>query len=82
MSIEREKALADIVMSCAYAIIAGQPTVTISATGKHPVGFPRGKLLSVGTNGAHNYAVNPVMVLAWVHERRMTAAPTAGRTET
>ena len=75
MAIEVEKALTDIVMSCAYAIISGSPTVTISTTGKRPAGFPLGELLSVGTNGARNYAVNPVKVLAWVHERRLTITP-------
>jgi len=75
MSAAADKVLADIVMSCAYAIIAGQPTVTISAHGKHPAGFPRGELLSVGTNGERNYAVNPVKVLAWVHARRLTTTP-------
>jgi hypothetical protein len=61
--------LSALVMSCAYAVLAGQPTVTISATGKRPPGFPRGELLSVGTDGTHNYAAHPVKVLAWVHAR-------------
>ena len=78
MAIESEKTLADIVMSCAYAIIVGQPTVTISATGKRPAGFPRGELLSVGTNGERNYAVNPVKVLAWIHAKTSSATPKGG----
>ena len=76
MATDADKILADLVMSCAYAIIAGSPTVTISATGKHPAGFPRGELLSVGANGARNYAMNPVKVLAWLHARRMRTPPT------
>ena len=58
-----------LVMQCAFAVLAGQPTITISTTGKRSFGFPCGELLSVGTNGAHNYAVHPVKVLAWVHGR-------------
>lgn len=60
---------AELAVQCVYAVMTGQPTVTISAAGKPPAGFPRGELLSVGTNGARNYAVNPVKVLAWMHER-------------
>lgn len=75
---ERERndgGLTALVMRCALAIIAGQRTVTISATGKRPEGFPRGELLSVGTNGAQNYAVCPVKALAWVHARTACASP-------
>lgn len=61
--------LTALVMQCAFAVIAGQKTVTVSATGKRPAGFPRGELLSVGMSGAHNYAVCPIKVLAWVHAR-------------
>ena len=61
--------LSALVMTCAYAVLAKQPTVTITVTGKRPQGFPRGELLSVGTNGHHNYAVHPVKVLAWIHAR-------------
>ncbi len=69
--------LTALVMRCALAVLAGQPTVTISATGKRPAGFPRGELLSVGTNGAHNYACCPVKVLAWIHGRTSRAALSA-----
>ena len=69
MSEQEAKVLADLAMTCALACVAGQPTVTISATGKRPAGFPRGELLSVGTNGARNYAAHPVKVLAWIHAR-------------
>ena len=69
-----DEMLAGIAMNCAYAVIAGQPTVTISVTGgKRPAGFPRGELLSVGTNGAQNYAVDPIKLLAWVHGRTRKA---------
>ena len=65
--------LTALVMQSAFAVIAGQKTITISSTGKRPVGFPRGELLSVGTNGAQNYAVCPIKVMAWVHSRTSRA---------
>jgi len=66
----KEDMLAGIAMNCAYAVIAGQPTVTISVVnGKRPAGFPRGELLSVGANGAQNYAVDPIKLMAWVYSR-------------
>ena len=61
--------LTALVMQCAFAVLAGQETVTISTTGKQPTGFPRGELLSEGTNGARNYAMHPVKVLGWIHAR-------------
>jgi uncharacterized protein YqfB (UPF0267 family) len=61
--------LTALVLQCAFAVIGGQKTITISATGKRPSGFPRGELLSVGTNGEHNYAVDPIKALSWVHGR-------------
>ena len=61
------KKLADLAMTCAFACVSGQSSVTITALGKRPAGFPRGELLSVGTNGAHNYACHPVAVLKWLH---------------
>jgi hypothetical protein len=66
---EESSVLADLVTSCVHAVLAGQPTVTISANGKRPPGFPRGELLSVGANGMRNYAVHPVKVLTWMHDR-------------
>lgn len=73
--------LSALVMSCAYAILAGQPTVTISSKGNPPKGFPRGELLSVGTNGASNYAVDPIKTLAWVRDRIQRVAGKAGQTQ-
>ncbi len=61
--------LTALVMQCAFAVMAGQKTITISATGKRSAGFPRGELLSIGTDGSHNYAVCPVKVMAWIHAR-------------
>ncbi len=61
--------LTALVMRCAAAVLAGHPTVTISATGSRPSTFPRGVLLSVGSDGSRNYAVCPIKVLTWVHAR-------------
>ena len=67
-----DKVLVDIAMTCALACVTGQPTVTLACKGKRPPGFPRGELLSVGTDGSHNIAVDPLKALAWV--RRMAGA--------
>jgi hypothetical protein len=67
MDDKEAKQLADLVMTSAYAVIRGAKTVTLSARGIRPAGFPRGELLSVGTDGAKNYAVDPIKVLAWIH---------------
>lgn len=66
-----EDTLVSIAMMCMMAVIEGRPTVSISATGKKLTGFPRGELLSVGTNGARNIAVDPVKVMAWIHKGTM-----------
>lgn len=57
--------------ACIAAHLARQRAVTLSiaAGQKRPAGFPRGELLSVGTNGSKNYAVDPLKVLAWLRER-------------
>ena len=69
--------LAALVMMCAYAVLTGKQTVTISATGNRLAGLPRGELLSVGTDGTRNYAVHPVKVLGWLHARTSKAAGAA-----
>lgn len=62
---ERVAALA---AQCAAAVLAGSPTVTINVTGKPPVGFPRGELLSIATDGTRNYALNPIKVLNYLRD--------------
>jgi hypothetical protein len=62
-----------LVMSCAFAILAGQKTVTISTKTKPPKGFPRCELLSVGSNGSRNYSVCPIKALTWIHNARKAA---------
>lgn len=66
---EEDGGLSALVMACAFAIRVGQRTVTITASGKRPAGFPRGELLSVGKNGQRNYAVCPVKMLGWLQAR-------------
>lgn len=68
MTEEHKKQLAGLAFDCARAVLEGRDTITVSKNGpKRVPGFPRGELLSVGTNGAHSYAVCPVKVLAWIH---------------
>jgi len=76
---EDAKVLADLAMTCAHACVAGWPTVHITTRGKRPAGFPRGELLSVGTDGSRNYACNPVKVLAWLHSRTCKTPNTEGK---
>ena len=66
-----------LVMHCAYAVLSGQTKVAISTRGKRPAGWPRGELLSVGTDGSRNYAVQPVRLLAWLHARTSRPPTTA-----
>ena len=60
---------ADLAMMCAFACVSGSATVTLSVRGLRPQGFPRGELLSIGTDGSKNYAVDPVKVLSWLRSR-------------
>lgn len=77
MSDEAAEQLAGVVMTCAYAIIDGSKKVTITVRGIRPPGFPKGELLSVGTNGAKNYAFDPLKVLAWVQSKTRVVADSA-----
>lgn len=59
-----------VMLACIDAILSNSPTVTLSTTSKKwPAGFPRGELLSVGTNGSRNYAIDPVKVLGWMRKQ-------------
>lgn len=60
--------LTPIAGECAVACLRGLRTITVSLSGARPKGFPRGELLSVGTNGSHNYAIDPVKLLAWIRD--------------
>lgn len=68
MNDKQNAQLAGLAFDCARAVLEGLDTITVSVSGpKRIPAFPRGELLSVGTNGAHNYAVCPLKVLAWIH---------------
>ena len=79
MSDDEAKQIADLAMTCALACATGQATVTLSTKGTRPAGFPRGELLSVGSDGSRNYAAHPVKVLAWLHKR--AASPSTRKNE-
>ena len=68
MNEEQKAQLAGLAFDCARAVLEGRDTITVSRNGpKRVPGFPRGELLSVGSDGSHNYAVCPLKVLAWIH---------------
>lgn len=68
MTDEQKAQIAGLAFDCARAVLEGRDTITLSKkSGARIPGFPRGELLSVGTDGSHNYAVCPVRVLAWIH---------------
>lgn len=68
MTDEKKSQLVTLAIECTRAILEGLDTITVSKDGpKRVPGFPRGELLSVGANGAHNYAVCPLKVLAWIY---------------
>ena len=69
MNDKEAEQLAALAVTCAYACVTGAATVTLSVRGVRPAGFPRGELLSVGTDGAKNYAVDPIKALAWLRSR-------------
>ena len=61
--------LQTLCFSCTQALMAGQNiTLSLPKGYKWPHKFPRGELLSVGTNGARNVSFDPLRVLAWVQQ--------------
>lgn len=78
MLIPEEKTLSDltkVAMACLVVLLEGRETVTLSTHGPiKEAGAPRGRLLSVGTDGSYNYEFCPVKVLAWVHRRAKSAS--------
>ena len=67
MTDEDKTKLAVLAFDCARAVLEGMDTITVTIRKKRLPGFPVGQLLSVGSNGSHNYAVCPVKILAWIH---------------
>jgi len=53
--------------------MTGNKTITLTLKAKRSREFPRGELLSVGSDGAHNYAMDPVKVLAWIRDQNAKA---------
>ena len=53
--------------------MTGNKTITITPQGEAQPEFPRGELLSVGSDGSHNYAMDPVRVLAWIRDQNVKA---------
>lgn len=47
-------------------LLAGCAVSLTLSRSERPKGFPRGELLSVGSDGSRNYAFDPLKVLAWV----------------
>lgn len=57
-------------------LLAGCTVSLTLSRGKKPKGFPRGELLSVCSDGARNYAFDPLKVLAWAsREAAQDATP-------
>lgn len=55
--------------ACTQALMAGQNiTLSLPKGERWPHRFPRGELLSVGTNGARNVSFDPLRVLGWVQQ--------------
>ena len=66
-------ALLALANACVWACMAGKKTITITLKAKRSREFPRGELLSVGSDGSHNYAMDPVRVLAWIRDQNAKA---------
>lgn len=60
----------DVEKACllAAACLVRSMTITLThpAGEKPPKGFPRGELLSIGTDGCRNVAYDPLKILTWV----------------
>ena len=80
---ENRDMLIKLAWNCHNAILEGRSFIVVSRTGpKRLPGFPRGQLLSVGTDGSRNYAVCPLKVLAWIHSGTKAARELEEGTET
>jgi hypothetical protein len=52
---------------CARALLAGTNiTLSLPKGASWPKGFPRGELMSVHPEGAHNVSFDPARVLTWL----------------
>ena len=66
-------AMMQLASACVWACMTGNKTITITLKAKRSREFPRGELLSVGEDGSHNYAMDPVRVLAWIRDQNVKA---------
>lgn len=70
---DQSDAMLALATACVWACMTGNKTITIALKAKRNREFPRGELLSVGSDGSHNYAMDPVKVLAWIRDRNAKA---------
>lgn len=70
---DQSDAMMKLAWGCVWACMTGNKTITITLKAKRSREFPRGELLSVGEDGAHNYAMDPVKVLAWIRDQNAKA---------
>ena len=72
----------DLWFDAAKCILHGcNLTLTLPIGQQWPPGFPRGELLSVGTNGSANRSYDPLKVLAWVQRATLSAKAIHGSFE-
>jgi len=68
--------------ACVEALLAGQRITLSMPDGlRWPHGFPRGELLSVGSNGMRNVSHDPLRVLAWVKHKTLAMQALYGHFE-
>ena len=70
---DQSDAMMKLAWACVWACMTGNKTITITLKAKRSREFPRGELLSVGEDGSHNYAMNPVRVLGWIRDQNAKA---------
>lgn len=70
---DQSDAMTKLAMACVLACMTGNKTITLTLKAKRSREFPRGELLSVGSDGSHNYAMDPVRVLAWIRDQNAKA---------
>lgn len=70
---DQSDAMTKLAMACVWACMTGSKTITVTLKARRRREFPRGELLSVGDDGSHNYAMDPVRVLAWIRDQNVKA---------
>ena len=73
-ALENTMNVEELASQCCAAILTGQDiTLSLPKGARWPHRFPRGELLSVGTNGSRNVRHDPIKVLAWVQSATLSA---------